>query len=58
MSLLDFDLERYAHPVDIIEHVAHTLAWNFERTGDDEIVQSTIDGMDWSGYLTGLLRSR
>ena len=48
MSLLDFDLERYAHPVDIIEHVAHSLAWNFERTGDDEIAVAVAG--HWTNY--------
>ncbi|MDZ7822732.1 MAG: YbjN domain-containing protein [Ahrensia sp.] len=48
MSLLDFDFERLAHPVDVIEHVAHALEWNFERTGDDEIAVAVAG--HWSNY--------
>lgn len=48
MTLLEIDYERIAHPVDVIEHVAHALDWNFERTGDDEIAVSVAG--DWTNY--------
>ena len=37
MSLLELEFAREAHPVDVIEHVANSNDWTFERTGDDEI---------------------
>lgn len=48
MSLLDFDYDRLAHPVDIIEHVAYAREWNFERTGDDEIAVAVAG--HWTNY--------
>lgn len=48
MSLLDYDYERQAHPVDVIEHVAYAREWNFERTGDDEISVAVVG--HWSNY--------
>ena len=34
MSLLEIEIARDLHPVDVIEHVAHANEWAFERTGD------------------------
>lgn len=48
MSLLDFDVERVAHPVDVIEHIAYAREWNFERTGDDEIAIAVAG--HWTNY--------
>lgn len=48
MSLLELDLGRLAHPVDLIEHVAHAREWNFERTGDDEIAIAVAG--HWTNY--------
>ena len=48
MSLLEFDMTRGAHPVDVIEHVAHSNDWSFERSGDDEITISVAGG--WGDY--------
>ena len=49
MSLLDIaTAARDAHPVDMIEHVAHANDWSFERTGDDEIAISVAGS--WSDY--------
>ncbi|MEO1747246.1 MAG: YbjN domain-containing protein [Pseudomonadota bacterium] len=48
MSLLEIDYDRIAHPVDVIEHVAHARDWNFERTGDDEIAIAVAG--DWTNY--------
>ncbi len=40
MGLVELDSLRGAHPVDLIEHVAHVNEWAFERAGDDEIAIS------------------
>ena len=48
MSLIEFEAERRAHPVDVIEHVAALEDWVFERSGDDEITVS-IEGR-WCDY--------
>lgn len=48
MSLLEYDVTRGANPVDVIEHVAHSNDWSFERNGDDEIAIS-IAGT-WTDY--------
>lgn len=48
MELLEIDLAREIHPVDVIEHVAHSNDWSFERTGDDEIAISVAGS--WTEY--------
>ena len=48
MSLLEIDLTREAHPVDVIEQVAHANEWAFERAGDDEIAISVAG--NWTDY--------
>jgi hypothetical protein len=48
MSLIEIEIDRQAHPVDVIEQVAHTNEWAFERTGDDEIAIS-VAGL-WTDY--------
>jgi hypothetical protein len=50
MSLLEFEPETTAHPVDIIEQVAAMNDWNFERQDTNEISIS-IRG-SWSDYHT------
>jgi len=50
MSLIDFEMERRANPVDTIEHVAVLRDWTFERTGEDEIAIS-VSGQ-WTDYHT------
>ena len=37
MSIIDVQSERSGHPVDLVEHVAHSHDWAFDRLGDDEI---------------------
>lgn len=37
MDLIELDIARDLHPVDVIEHVANMNDWSFERVGDDEI---------------------
>lgn len=46
MSLIELDLLRESHPVDVIEQVALNQDWSFERTADDEIAISA------AGYWT------
>jgi hypothetical protein len=48
MSLFDLKAERQSHPVDMIEFVADTNDWSFERPGDDEIAM-TVEGK-WADY--------
>lgn len=48
MSLIEFETDRAANPVDVIEHVAALSDWMFERSGDDEITVS-ISGR-WGDY--------
>ena len=48
MSLLEIDVARHPHPVDLIEQVANDNEWAFERTGDDEIAISVAG--HWSDY--------
>jgi hypothetical protein len=48
MSLFDFKAERQSHPVDMIEFVADTNDWTFERPADDEIAM-TVEGK-WTDY--------
>lgn len=48
MTLLEIDVSRDSHPVDVIEHVAHSNDWAFERTGDDEIAISVAGS--WTDY--------
>jgi hypothetical protein len=48
MNLQTADLARDSHPVDVIEQVAHSHDWAFERTGDDEIAISVAG--TWTDY--------
>lgn len=48
MDLLELDVGRDVHPVDVIEHVADSNEWAFERTGTDEIA-ITVAGT-WTDY--------
>ena len=48
MSLIELELDRTIHPVDIIEHIASINDWSFERQDADEIAISVKGG--WSDY--------
>ena len=48
MGLVELDSLRDAHPVDLIEQVAHVNEWTFERAGDDEIAISVAG--TWTDY--------
>lgn len=48
MNLIELETTRDLHPVDVIEHVAQSNDWTFERTGDDELA-ITVAG-SWADY--------
>lgn len=48
MNLHASELARESHPVDLIEQVADSNDWAFERTGDDEIAVSVAG--TWTDY--------
>ena len=48
MSLMELELGRQSNPVDMIEFVAATNDWSFERSGEDEIAM-TVAGR-WTDY--------
>src|SRR3546814_16072228 len=48
MSLMEFDIGRQSNPVDMIEVVAASNDWTFERSGEDEIAM-TVEG-HWADY--------
>jgi len=48
MALVEIELVRSSHPVDLIEDVADTNDWSFERSGDDEI--AIIVAGSWTEY--------
>ncbi len=37
MAQPQLNVSREAHPIDLIEQVAHANDWTFERSGDDEV---------------------
>jgi hypothetical protein len=52
MSLIDIEVIEAVNPVDLIETIASTNDWSFERTGDDEIT-ITVTG-SWCDYNISL----
>lgn len=48
MRITEFEIERHTNPVDIIEIVAASNDWSFERSCEDEIAMS-IEG-NWADY--------
>lgn len=48
MSLMEFEFGRQSNPVDMIEVVAASNDWAFERSGEDEIAM-TVEGR-WADY--------
>jgi hypothetical protein len=48
LNLIEIETTRDLHPVDVIEHVAQSNDWAFERTGDDELA-ITVAG-SWADY--------
>ncbi len=52
MALAELEWERDFNPVDMIEHVALSNKWEFDRASDDEICL-TVDGQ-WTDYNVSL----
>lgn len=48
MSFMEIDIQRQSNPVDMIEFVAASNDWSFERSGEDEIAM-TVKGR-WADY--------
>ena len=48
LNLIELEPSRDLHPGDVIEHVAQTHDWSFERTGDDELAISVAG--TWTEY--------
>ena len=48
MSLFDLKSDRQSHPVDMIEFVADSNDWSFQRSADDEIAM-VVEGK-WADY--------
>ncbi len=48
MSFMEMDFQRQSNPVDMIEFVAASNDWSFERSGEDEIAM-TVKGR-WADY--------
>ena len=57
MALSEHGLEDDIHPIDIVEHLATSHDWDFDRIGDDQIAMA-VEGqwrtysitLAWSGY--------
>ncbi|MCC6775548.1 MAG: YbjN domain-containing protein [Hyphomicrobiales bacterium] len=48
MSLIDYADQSNANPLDVVERVAATHGWSFERAGEDEI--TILVAGKWSDY--------
>ena len=48
MSLIDFSEQSRGNPLDVVERVAATNDWSFERAGDDEI--TILVRGNWTDY--------
>jgi len=48
MNVIGMEIERQSNPVDMIEFVAASNDWTFERSGEDEIAM-TVEG-HWTDY--------
>ena len=61
MSLVDIELSSFSNPVDLIEQIAASHDWAFDRAGDDEITISVSGSwcdynisLSWMGALEAL----
>jgi hypothetical protein len=61
MSLVDFEASPSANPVDLIEQIAASHDWSFDRSGEDEITISMTGSwcdynisLSWMGALEAL----
>ncbi|TDE36668.1 YbjN domain-containing protein [Antarcticimicrobium sediminis] len=48
MALSEHFLEEDIHPIDIVEHIAESHDWDFDRIGDDQIAMA-VEGQ-WRTY--------
>src|SRR5215475_12123041 len=48
MSLIDFSEQPTVNPLDVVERVASTNGWSFERAGEDEI--TILVAGKWTDY--------
>jgi hypothetical protein len=48
MSLIDFTEQPEANPLEVVERVASTNGWSFERAGEDEI--TILAAGKWTDY--------
>ena len=48
MSLIDYSEQHRLNPLDVVEHVAGTNNWSFERASDEEI--TLLVGGRWTDY--------
>ena len=48
MSLIDFAEQPHDNPLEVVERVAATNGWSFERAGEDEI--TILVSGKWSDY--------
>ena len=48
MSLIDFTEQPHGNPLEVVERVASTNGWSFERAGEDEI--TILVAGKWSDY--------
>ena len=61
MSLIDIEIVPVGNPVDLVEQIAASHDWSFERSGDDEITVTVIGSwcdynisLSWMGELEAL----
>ena len=61
MSLMDIEIVPVGNPVDLIEQIAASHDWSFDRSGDDEITVSVAGSwcdynisLSWMGELEAL----
>jgi hypothetical protein len=61
MSMVDFELSSSPNPVDLIEQIAASHDWSFDRSGEDEITISVSGSwcdynisLSWMGALEAL----
>ena len=56
MSLIEFSEHERLNPLDVVEGVAGTNNWSFERAGDEEI--TIVVAGRWTDYSTSAKNRR
>ena len=54
MSLIDFTEQPHGNPLEVVERVAATNGWSFERAGEDEI--TILAAGKWTDYQVSYTR--